>query len=99
MKSEHEEYFWLLKQFLEHKICPEEFQTAFFARFQNEPLGMEEPLFLLLDQLFGALDCYTEDLELLAGMPGFYIDIKGLERECADIFQRLQTWKTSQMVE
>ena len=57
---------------------------------------MDQSLFLLLDELFGALDCYTEDVELLAEMPGFYIDIKGLERECADIFQRMESWRVSQ---
>jgi hypothetical protein len=97
MKSEHEEYFWLLRRFLEHKICTQEFQARFFVRFRNEAIGMDESLFLLLDELFGALDCYTDDVELLAERPGFYLDINGLERECADICLRLEAWRTSQM--
>jgi hypothetical protein len=99
MKLEHEVYFSLLKRFLKHEICPQEFQTAFFARFQHESIGMDESLFLLLDELFGGLDCYTEDAELLAERPGFYLDVKGLERECADILQRMEAWRASQMVE
>lgn len=90
MNANHEKYDFLLRQFLEHQISPQEFQTAFFDYFQNESIGMAEPLFLLLDELFGALDCYTEDIELLAERPGFYLDLKGLKREAADISQRLK---------
>jgi hypothetical protein len=89
MNANHEKYDFLLRQFLDHQISPQEFQTAFFDYFRNEPMGMDEPLFLLLDELFGALDCYTEDMALLAERPGFYLDLKGLKREAADISQRL----------
>lgn len=88
-------YILLLKYFLARQISQEEFQSAFFERFQNEPVGMDQSLFLLLDELFGALDCYTEDVELLAERPGFYLDLKGLERESADILRRLEAWNAS----
>lgn len=99
MNAYVEKYTLLLQRFLGHEISPQEFQTAFFKHFQNESVDMDESLFLLLDELFGALDCYTEDAELLAERPGFYLDIGGLKRESADVLRRLEAWIASQMVE
>ncbi|MBV7537190.1 hypothetical protein KW842_15590 [Duganella sp. sic0402] len=98
MNAGDEDYLRLLQRFLQHQISPQEFQVAFFARFQNEPPNMDETLFLLLDELFGALDCYTEDIGLQAERPGFYLDIKGLERESVEILRRLEAWRAAQIV-
>ena len=99
MNANLEQYTLLLQRFLVHEISPQEFQTAFFKRFQNESVDMDESIFLLLDELFGALDCYTEDAELLAERPGFYLDSRGLRRESSEILRRLEALPASQMVQ
>jgi hypothetical protein len=89
MKTNHAVYEGMLKRFLAHQMSPQKFQTEFFQRFQNEGDDLDESMFLLLYELFGDLDCFTEDTELLAEKPEFYLDAKGLEREAADTLLRL----------
>lgn len=93
MNTSYEEYVGMLQAFLSHDLSPEQFRDDFSARFLNESGDMDETLFLLLDQLFGALDCYTEDQTLLGDDPVFYLDLETLRREAAQILHGLQAWR------
>lgn len=62
-------YEILLKQFLDGAISIEEFQAAYCERFKNEG-RLDEPLFKLLDELFGDVDSFTTDQKLLKHFPG-----------------------------
>ena len=89
MNASYEIYVLLLKRFLTHEISVNEFQTAFFAQFQTENADLDEALFMLLDELFGDVDSYTDDPELLAKDPEFYLDADRLRRKANDIWQRM----------
>nr|WP_229224643.1 colicin immunity domain-containing protein [Duganella violaceicalia] len=86
-------YCELLERFLAHKLSIQEFSVAFMERFQAETEQLDEPLFLLLDELFGDVDSTTDDPELLAKNPDFYLDKKGLETKAGDILRRMRAWR------
>jgi hypothetical protein len=86
-------YVELVEQFLSGILPLQQFQEAYFARFQDEAGEMEEPLFQLLDELFGDLDSFTDDPVLLAAEPGFYLDESALRGKVRDIFARMQVWR------
>ncbi|CAN7706985.1 colicin immunity domain-containing protein [Duganella sp. Dugasp56] len=94
MSKAVEMYGDLIERFLGHKLSIEEFSTTFMERFQSETEQLDEPLFLLLDELFGDVDSTTDNLELLAENPEFYMDKEGLEVKARDILQRMRAWRT-----
>jgi hypothetical protein len=93
MSKAFEMYGDLIERFLGHKLSLQEFSTIFMERFQNETEQLDEPLFLLLDELFGDVDSTTGDPELLAERPEFYMDKEGLEVKARDILQRMRAWR------
>ncbi|WGG51393.1 colicin immunity domain-containing protein [Rugamonas sp. DEMB1] len=82
----------LLASYLNHELSLPDFQRIFIARFKAESLVLDEPLFLLLDELFAVLDSYTDDMELLASDPSYYLDEPGVERKAAEIAARMGEW-------
>ena len=64
----------MLERFLARELSVDQFQAKFLAIFKNETCRLDEPEFLLLDELFGDVDSFTADPELLAERPDFYID-------------------------
>ena len=74
MKEEIRDYRDLLERFLARELAVEQFQAMYLAIFKNESRRLDEPEFLLLDELFGDVDSFTADPELLAEQPDFYID-------------------------
>ncbi len=93
MNKPFEMYSDLLERFLAHKLSLQEFSVAFMERFQAETGQLDEPLFLLLDELFGDVDSTTDDPELLAEDPDFYLDKEGLETKAGDILRRMRAWR------
>ncbi len=85
-------YEILLKQFLDDAISIEEFQAAYCERFKNEG-RLDEPLFKLLDELFGDVDSFTTDQKLLAENPGFYLDEARLREKVQSTVSRLSALK------
>ncbi|THF63408.1 colicin immunity domain-containing protein [Pseudothauera rhizosphaerae] len=82
------EYGLLLKKFLDGAISVDEFRVTYFDRFKNEG-RLNEPLFNLLDELFGDVDSFTTDQELLDENPEFYLDEKGLREKVQNVANRL----------
>ena len=86
------DYELLLERFLSGSMPVEEFQATYLNRFKCEgPLN--EPLFALLDQLFGDIDSFTADSKLLAEKPHFYLDEARLRQKVREAANRLSNLK------
>lgn len=83
-------YKLLIDEFLDRSISAEDFQARYLDMFKNDDSEPEEAVYLLLDALFGDLDCYTTDPVLLQEMPDFYLNEEGLRRAVAEKSQRLE---------
>lgn len=86
------DYGSLLEQFLNGAMSVEEFQTTYLDRFKNEG-QVEDLLFELLDELFGDVDSFTRDPQLLAENPGLYLDEAGLREKVRSAVNRLSALK------
>jgi hypothetical protein len=86
------DYERLLEQFLSGAMPVEEFQATYLDRFKNEG-QLDEPLFELLDELFGDVDSFTTDPQLLAENPSFYLDEAGLRHKVRQAAVRLSDLK------
>lgn len=86
------DYERLLEQFLSGAMPVEEFQATYLDRFKNEG-RLDEPLFELLDELFGDVDSFTADPQLLAGNSSFYLDEAGLRKRVRQAAARLSDLK------
>lgn len=71
-------------------MAVEEFQAMYLARFKNETRPLSEPLFQLLDELFGDVDSFSTDPQLLAANPAFYLDADGLCKQAQSAVRRLK---------
>ena len=56
-------YEILIEAFLAKRLTAGEFETCFLHAFKNEPEGMSQERFHILDGLFGALDAYSPDCQ------------------------------------
>jgi len=92
MKSRLVDYRLLLEQFLSGVSSAMEFQTTYLDCFKNEGL-LDERLFEILDELFGDIDSFSTDPELLAENPEFYIDEARLREKAQFAVRRLETLK------
>lgn len=70
----------LLDRFLSNPVSVEEFRTTYLDRFKGEVRQLDEPLYQLLDGLFGDVDAFTTDSLLLADHPDFYLDENQLKK-------------------
>ncbi|GAB3408840.1 colicin immunity domain-containing protein [Massilia agilis] len=77
MSNVAQDYRDLLQRFLSNQLEAQEFQTAYLEKFQNEKRHLSEELYEVLDALFGDVDAFCPDPELLAklnaDLPGFYL--------------------------
>jgi len=93
MDSVFDTYSNLIQRYLNRSISSTDFKTAYLTRFQEETRPLDEPLFLLLDELFGDIDACTNDPELLAEDPNFYLDEKSLESRAQSVLARMHDWR------
>ncbi|MDT4291663.1 colicin immunity domain-containing protein [Methylomonas sp. MO1] len=87
------DYQLLLDQFLYNEISAEEFQRKYLDRFKNEMRHLEDPLFVLLDELFGDVDAFAMDPLLLAENPKYNIDEQGLRDKVNVVVNRLSIFE------
>ena len=85
------EYALLLEQFLSGAMSVDEFQSAYLDRFKNEKRRLDESVFEVLDGIFGDLDSFTNDSELLAENPEFYLDEDKLRERVRSAINILST--------
>ncbi|WP_350023736.1 colicin immunity domain-containing protein [Pseudomonas protegens] len=83
------EYKFIIQRYLNDELSSLEFQALYIYKFKNEGRLLDENLFLLLDELFGDVDAYTEDESLLIESPGLYLSRQGLIEKAQNIFSRL----------
>jgi hypothetical protein len=82
------DYERLFERFLGGAMSVEEFQAAYLYLFKNEG-QLDEPLFELLDELFGDVDSLTTNQQLLAENPNFYLDEATLRQKVQKTADRL----------
>jgi hypothetical protein len=75
------EYKALMNDFLDGVISTVGFQTAFLTKFKNENRKFEGSTFYVLDELFGDIDSFTSDANLIAEDPSFYLNEDQLRRK------------------
>jgi UDP-galactopyranose mutase len=75
-----DEYVSLICGFINGNIDVLEFRDRYLNKFKNEDMSLPEKSFDVLDQLFGDIDSFTEDSDLLASMPEFYVDAEQLKK-------------------
>lgn len=88
------DYELLLEQFLSGAMSVEEFQATYLGRFKNED-QLDGPLFELFDELFGDVDSFTTDQQLLTDNPEFYLDEAMLREKVRRAAGRLSILKRS----
>jgi len=88
MRDAASEYLALFEKFLNRSMTVEEFRETYLAQFKNEE-RLEEPLFEILDQIFGDVDLFTTDRELCAEKPEFYLDQASLREKVRIAAMRL----------
>lgn len=86
------DYKALLDRFLDGAMPTETFRTLYFKRFQEETRYMCSDLFEVLDGLFADLDGLTDDPELLAAKPDYFIDEARLRERVQAASRRLASF-------
>ncbi|WP_187775685.1 colicin immunity domain-containing protein [Luteimonas suaedae] len=82
------EYVSLINGFLCSAIDAIEFRDRLIGKFKNEK-DLPEREYVILDQLFADADCFTEDSELLASRPDFYISSDQLKERATEALAAL----------
>jgi hypothetical protein len=57
-----EEYKTLMQAFLDEKLSPKEFETAYLSAFKSQPDDLDEATFAILSDVFWAVDQYWEEI-------------------------------------
>lgn len=78
MNREIGSYAALLSKYLNGEMAVVDFQRAYLEKFKKEVARFDESTFDLLDTLFGDVDAYTSDQELLEENPSYYLDEEAL---------------------
>ena len=98
MENVFDSYSGLIQRLLDHEMSSKEFQATYMRKFLDEVRPMDEALFLLLDELFGDVESCTDNPELLAKDPDFYLDVDQLERKARSVLQRMRDWHGRQII-
>lgn len=72
-------YLSLISDFTAGSVGAVEFCDRFITSFKEEKVDLPEREFLILDELFGDADSYTDDQELIVAMPDFYVSAEQLK--------------------
>ena len=97
MGTVYDDYGLLLQDFIDARISADEFQSRYLGMFKNDDRSLSEPLFGLLDKLFGDVDAFCADptvrTELQAIHPGFYLDEGQLRQRVVQAAEQLRALK------
>jgi Bacterial self-protective colicin-like immunity len=90
MDEIYDEYETLIAGFVDGKTSAEEFQRAYLDRFKTEVRDLNEPLYQVLEDLFGDVDVFSASSELLEHWPHLYIDGTVLKERAKRALERLK---------
>lgn len=90
MNSSINTYVELLSKFLSGQMSVLDFQRAYLSKFKMEAVRFDDSTYGVLDKLFGDIDAYTSDQELLMENPSYYLDEDGLRDRVAQALNDLQ---------
>jgi hypothetical protein len=90
MDKIYNEYEALIAGFVDGKTSAEEFQRAYLDRFKTEVRDLDEPLYQLLEGLFGDVDVFSANADLLNHWPHLYLDGAVLKERAKRALERLK---------
>lgn len=97
--SEYNDYISLLQRFIQGDLPADAWQRQYLNMFKQETRCLSEPLFELLDRLFGDVDSFCGDptarKELEATYPGFYLDESELRLRVVQAAEALRALQRS----
>ena len=82
-------YEALIQQFISGAIDVYQFETAYLAIYKADKQMFDEPVYLILNQLFSDVDCFTDDEPLIAENPNFNISRDELFRQAKHAYAEL----------
>jgi hypothetical protein len=85
-----EEYRVILQSFIDGRLSVSAFETAYLDKFKNETRDISESDFEVLDELFGDVDSYTSDADLIADNPDFYLSEDQLKQRVLEAIVKLK---------
>ena len=83
------EYLNLMDRYVNGLMSVRAFQSGFFQKFKADTRKFSETEFDVLDALFGDLDAFTDDSQLIAEAPDFYLTETALRSKVAQARLRL----------
>ena len=83
MVRKADEYLSLITSYIDGRIDAKSFSRMYLEKFKNEISELPEDSFEILDRLFGDVDSYTDDEDLSASMPSFYLSAEQLKEQAA----------------
>ena len=94
------DYRDLIKQYLIGELPHAEFADVYMRRFQREDRDYGDALFPILQELWEATECFTEeDADEVAAATGidriFYVDLKELRTTAEDTLNKLNEFEKS----
>ena len=85
-----DEYVLMMQRFLDGDMPTTDFENSYLAKFKNETRDLGEEAFEVLDELFGDIDAYTPDANLIAENPNFYVSESQLRERVAMVINKLK---------
>ncbi len=82
-------YGAMFQKYLSGQLSPAEFQSLYLKTFKDEKEFLDKELYDLLEEAFGAVECYTEDNFLLQGNSQIYVSEKQLKEKIAGYAKKL----------
>ncbi|MEO3714468.1 colicin immunity domain-containing protein [Roseateles flavus] len=90
MSDAKTEYEALIHQFLCGNLPVNEFQIEYMSKFKGEKRILSVNLYELLEEIFGCVDSFTTDFELLSEKPNFYMTESQLRERLQTTVRRLR---------
>ncbi len=85
-------YVALIESYLCGKYTLNKFVEMFFCQFKNESRVLLEDVYLVLDELFGNLDAFTENEDLLRDDSDYYLSAKQVDHCIRRAFEPLEKY-------
>jgi hypothetical protein len=84
------EYEIMFYEFLDGDISVSEFQSSYLSKFKGEKRVLGESFYGVLEDVFGCVDSFTLDVELLSQNPNFYLNEMQLRAKVRQAVDRLR---------